>query len=175
MVPIEKEIVKAAYEFLGEEEIRGNKGFKNSRFEDLMKAVGWKVGQAWCSYFVELVWRWAYSQQNSIIAAELEGLFSGGAVATFSAFEKSPDFETTRSPGVGSVVIWQYYANGVARWQGHAGIVIRVHENYFETIEGNTNDDGVREGYEVALRLRKYNYNTQDGLRIKGFIKPKQP
>lgn len=36
----------------------------------------------------------------------------------------------------------------------HTGIVLRCGEDVAETIEGNTNDDGSREGYEVCRRSR---------------------
>jgi hypothetical protein len=39
----------------------------------------------------------------------------------------------------------------------HVGIVEKASELYFRTIEGNTNDDGDREGYEVCARWRGYN------------------
>jgi len=38
----------------------------------------------------------------------------------------------------------------------HTGIVVRVDAETFRTIEGNTNDDGNREGYEVCARTRGY-------------------
>ena len=38
----------------------------------------------------------------------------------------------------------------------HAGIVVRANKKTFETIEGNTNDEGSREGYEVCYRVRGY-------------------
>ena len=38
----------------------------------------------------------------------------------------------------------------------HAGIVVEAREETFETIEGNTNDEGSREGYEVCRRIRGY-------------------
>lgn len=38
----------------------------------------------------------------------------------------------------------------------HTGIVTRFHGSHFETIEGNTNDEGSREGYEVCKRIRAY-------------------
>lgn len=38
----------------------------------------------------------------------------------------------------------------------HTGIVTHFHEDCFDTIEGNTNDDGSREGYEVCARTRGY-------------------
>ena len=36
----------------------------------------------------------------------------------------------------------------------HTGIVTRIEPNVFRTIEGNTNDDGNRNGYEVCERTR---------------------
>lgn len=38
----------------------------------------------------------------------------------------------------------------------HTGIVISAESNVFQTIEGNTNDDGSSEGYEVCQRIRGY-------------------
>lgn len=40
-------------------------------------------------------------------------------------------------------------------WE-HTGIVIQAEEDIFHTIEGNTNDEGSREGYEVCRRIRGY-------------------
>jgi hypothetical protein len=38
----------------------------------------------------------------------------------------------------------------------HTGIVSDARNTVFETLEGNTNDDGDREGYEVCERRRGY-------------------
>jgi len=38
----------------------------------------------------------------------------------------------------------------------HTGIVLAFHPEYMETIEGNTNDAGDREGYEVCRRIRGF-------------------
>jgi hypothetical protein len=38
----------------------------------------------------------------------------------------------------------------------HVGIVLRALPDHFETIEGNTNDDGSREGHEVVRRTRSW-------------------
>jgi len=38
----------------------------------------------------------------------------------------------------------------------HTGIVVNTREGVFETIEGNTNDEGSREGFEVCRRFRGY-------------------
>lgn len=38
----------------------------------------------------------------------------------------------------------------------HAGIVVSAEPEFFRSIEGNTNDNGSREGYEVCTRTRSY-------------------
>ena len=38
----------------------------------------------------------------------------------------------------------------------HTGIVVQAERESFTTVEGNTNDDGNREGYEVCARTRGY-------------------
>lgn len=52
----------------------------------------------------------------------------------------------------GSIFVNRKTAND---WD-HTGIVTAFHGDHFETIEGNTNDDGDREGYEVCRRTRGY-------------------
>lgn len=46
----------------------------------------------------------------------------------------------------------------------HTGIVTAVHAESFDTIEGNTNDNGDREGFEVCRRVR--GYKNMDFIRI---------
>jgi len=38
----------------------------------------------------------------------------------------------------------------------HTGILIQAEQNVMQTIEGNTNDEGSNEGYEVCARVRGY-------------------
>lgn len=44
---------------------------------------------------------------------------------------------------------------GSSEWS-HTGIVLQAERDFFITIEGNTNDDGSPEGYEVCQRTRGY-------------------
>ena len=46
----------------------------------------------------------------------------------------------------------------------HTGIVLGSRKDTFDTIEGNTNDEGNREGYEVCRRIR--NYKDKDFILI---------
>jgi len=171
---INETIVYTARKYLGQQEIRGNLGFKDTVFEELMEQVGWQTGQAWCAYFAELVWKQAYSNYNKTMVKTLDRLFSAGAVKTYNNFFNSDEFEVDRVSTPGCVVIWQYYKDNKPHWSGHAGIVTRGYENnFFETIEGNTNSKGGREGIEVSKKLRPLDFEPKyRGLVLKGFIHP---
>lgn len=163
-------IARTASSFVGQEEITGNLGFKDDQFQKMMEAVGWKRGEAWCAYFAELVWKLAYANHQDV-NQELDGLFSGSTVQTWKNFSAS-EWATDQIPELGSVAIWQKFKNGEAQWSGHAGIVVDIEDNRFSSVEGNTNDQGGREGYIVARKDRLYRFNTESGLRLLGFIKP---
>ncbi len=47
----------------------------------------------------------------------------------------------------------------------HTGIVVSAGGETFKTIEGNTNDDGSREGFEVCARTRGFS-DKMDFIRI---------
>lgn len=48
----------------------------------------------------------------------------------------------------------------------HTGIVIGIEDGWIQTIEGNTNDEGSREGYEVCERKRDLNTKNIDIFKI---------
>ncbi len=48
----------------------------------------------------------------------------------------------------------------------HTGIVSGINGDWIETIEGNTNDEGSREGYEVCARRRNFTTKNIDIFRI---------
>lgn len=156
------QIRNKALSFLDERELSGNSGFEELMFEELMKKTGWQRGQAWCTYFAELVW-----QQEG----QDTKLFSGSAVQTFNNF-RDAKFRTFTNPAVGYVVIWQNYRQGIAKWTGHAGIIVAVQRNQIVTVEGNTNSSGGREGIEVAMKIRNLDFTNNNGLRMLGFIAP---
>jgi len=169
---INDSIVYTALGFVGQEEISGNLGFKDGEFQELMDAVGWEKGQAWCAYFTELVWKLAFTHDSKIVR-ELDQLFSAGAVATYNNFRRS-SWVTGETPVAGSVVIWQRWKDNKPTWMGHAGIVTDVQPDLMTTVEGNTNYKGEREGLAVLKKTRSFAWNTGNGLRIKGFIQPRK-
>jgi len=151
--------------FLGQEEKTGNLGFKDDKFEQMMKDVGWKRGQSWCAYFVKVIWINKFEKKYP----ELSKLLSGSTQETWKNFknDNSGKFTVSKTPHIGDIAIWQYVSKPT---QGHTGIVVSIAGDRFETIEGNTNDKGGREGYIVAKRQRQYSFNATKGLKLLGFI-----
>lgn len=188
---LRSKIVQVAESYEGQTEFRGNSGFKDRDFQDAMEAVGWQKGQAWCAYFAELVWKKAYGkfENTKDELAELDKMFSPGAVATYNNFTKlwakrdhtrpnSEGYAVKPTPEAGDLIVWQNYRNGKAHWTGHVGIVIQVNGNdTVHTMEGNTNSNGGREGIEVAMKTRKVGSDLfrpkSRGLVLKGFVSPK--
>lgn len=157
---------EVASKYIGQTEKPGNMGFNDAEFEKKMKAVGFQPSHAWCAYFAELVFKETFPQK----AHELDKLFSASAVQTYRNFEKA-GYIVGHVPREGYLCIWQTQKNGVPQMTGHAGIVGPVKEDWiFESIEGNTNDGGGREGYIVAKRTRKHIADVKDGLKVLGFV-----
>ena len=178
---INEEIVKAALADQGQKEIKGNHGWKDPNFDALMRTTGWQDGQSWCAYWAEKIWRQVYSRRDPKMEQVIARLFSANAVQTYNSFFAS-SFITSDTPVEGAVVIWQHMKKGRpsfvgdTQWiTGHAGIVINTggHSNEFETLEGNSNESGGREGIEVARQTRKLEFIKDNGLQLLGFIHPK--
>lgn len=157
-------IVDIARGYLKQEEVRGNKGFKDPNFDKEMRSVGFQTGYPWCAVFVKLVWKKAGQVNYKLI--------SPGVVETMRNFHKAGR-DLKYEPKVGSIFIFRSYVKNKEQGTGHTGIVTGVGNGYFETVEGNSNDGGGREGYIVASHKRYYtNWTESDGLRLMGFIHP---
>lgn len=173
---ISENIIKTAHDYIGQREKPNNSGFQNIEFQKKMEEVGWDSGEAWCASFAKLVWLEAYKNSPERIA-EIEKLFSKSATKTYQNFDESdwktqnPDGTPILAPQEGALVVWRMGNT----WAGHIGIVCKViSKTEFETIEGNTNDAGGREGIEVAHKRRFVTRTfSTTGLNLLGFILPK--
>lgn len=165
-----EKVISTAQTYVGKTEKPGNSGFTDAAFEAKMKAVGFQTGQSWCAYFAELVWKEAFGKDHPLFAS-IDKLFSASAVATAANFKNYTLFKTGMVPKPGAVVIWRHGTG----WQGHAGIVESVGNGSFNSIEGNTNAAGGREGIEVARKTRKHpDVFKPAGLNLVTFIYPPQ-
>lgn len=157
---------EVAKKYIGQTEKPGNMGFNDKEFDKKMGQVGFVKGHAWCAYFCELVFKEAYPEKSS----ELDKLFSGSTIKTFQNFRDAA-YLIGNIPQPNTLVIWQTMKEGKPQATGHAGIVTKVlDKERFESVEGNTNSTGGREGFEVALKQRKVSASVANGLKVLGFI-----
>jgi len=159
-------LIEVAKKDIGKKEKPGNTGFEDPELERAMKAVGWAPGWAWCASIQEK-WIWeAYPEKK----AEVNGYFVPSAVATFRNL-KNAGYHVSMVPTVGALVFWQRIKEGVAQWQGHAGVVSKVVSDIeFYSIEGNTSESGSREGTTVLEKYRTVVKDVQNGLKVIGFV-----
>ncbi|EBQ8762752.1 CHAP domain-containing protein [Salmonella enterica] len=115
--------------------------------EKYLRAVSINFPAPWCAAFV--VWCHKEAGVDSIP-------HTGGVLDMWNKAYKQ---HAVLNPQPGDVFI-QDHGGG----NGHAGIVESVNGQTINTIEGNTNDEGSREGYEVARRTRPVS-------SIKGFLR----
>jgi hypothetical protein len=163
-----KRIVKFSESLVGQTEIAGNAGFTNEEFQNLMEEVGWGPGDPWCVFFVKCVW---YNMAPTFLKDKILSKVSGSSITTWNNLQNDPSFQIVDVPKPGDMVIWRYYQGGQPQDEGHAGIVKYLGIGDFGTVEGNTNESGSSEGYEVAEKTRTFNYDNNDGLRLVGFIR----
>jgi hypothetical protein len=113
-------------------------------------------GQAWpwCAGFACFVLRQACKSLNMPLPFKMS--FSCDSLAA-NAKEKGMFLSETKVKAGEQVTPGSFFLQRrtPSDWV-HTGIVIKVEDNIFHTIEGNTNDEGSREGYEVCQRIRGY-------------------
>ena len=121
--------------------------------QGLLANVGIKFPAAWCCAFVYSKFKDAAGLTH--VANPLP--CTGGVLALWNKSKANRQKE----PHTGDVFIMDF-GNGA----GHTGFVEMVDAKYVYTVEGNSNDDGSREGYEVVRRKR-----LRSDARIKGYLR----
>jgi hypothetical protein len=143
-----------------------NVGFVDASFQTMMKAVGWKGGEAWCMYFCKLVYMQFFSFDREFLAKNFNGSTSGtlqNVINLNAKGDKRYVFLNTNTPQIGDIICLQ----------GHVGLVQEViSSTIVKTIEGNTNLKGVREGEGVTENKRTLIVGTSSfGQMFKGYIR----
>lgn len=162
-------ITEVATGFLGYREIGQNEGFEHPVFQKMLYERGWRSGMAWCAVFAELVYYTVYKDRRK----ELDRLFNVSAVQTWHNFVKG-GWTVSGVPVRGALAVWQLHREGVKDWRGHIAIVESFEKDMITTIDGNSNQSGGRQGIEVARITRVLNFQEDNGLRLLGFIIPKE-
>jgi len=142
-------------------EIGNNQGFNDKNFENKMKDIGFLKGMSWCSLFVKHIWK-----EFGITCANKDYKdISASVMSTFNNFKMHITTTLSSELTAGSIVIWQSKSS---KNKGHTGIFIKQIDN--DTIiclEGNTSEDGKREGDGVYFKQRKY---KDCGFNFMGFV-----
>jgi len=138
---LQEKALEIAASQIGVEEAPGHKN-TGKQVEQYLAAVGLGPGFSWCMAFVY----WCHSQAEEAMGVKNPMFKTGGVL---EQWRQRKDKYRALTPQAGDVFIMDY-GNG----QGHTGIVEKVEADVIHTIEGNTNDDGSREGYEVCRRTR---------------------
>jgi hypothetical protein len=135
---------------LGKQEIpKGSNGGPD--VEKYLKSVGLGVGYSWCMAFVY----WCTKEAADAAKVINPLVRTGGVMRQWNENTKL----RAATPRAGDIFIMDF-----GKGLGHTGFVERVEGTTLYTIEGNTNDDGSREGYEVCRRTRQLK-------QIKGFLR----
>lgn len=143
--------IQVAITQIGQEEVpRGsNWGTKDKpAVIHYLHSVGIDFPASWCMAFV--YWCCKEANPNNHL------IKTGGVLRQW--YEIDNKFKSI-TPKPGDIFIMDH-GHGL----GHTGFVESIEGDVIHTIEGNTNDTGSREGYEVCRRIRKTN-------TCKGFIR----
>jgi hypothetical protein len=142
--------LQVAISQLGKEEVpRGSNWGEPVR--TYLKTVGITFPASWCMALIY----WCFNEASKQLGVINPLIKTGGVL---NHYNKAPKFRVL-SPQVGDIFIMDF-GNGT----GHTGIIESVEGDVIHTIEGNTNDEGSREGYEVCRRTRKKS-------TIKGYLR----
>jgi hypothetical protein len=141
MTPLTKLALASAQSQIGIQEIpKGSNA--GTDVEKYLKSVGLKKGFAWCMAFVY----WNVLEASTKLNIPHPFKKTAGVLDQYN----SRPLLRVKTPLDGDIFIMDF-GKGV----GHTGFVEKVLPNgLLQTIEGNTNDDGSREGYEVCRRTR---------------------
>jgi hypothetical protein len=121
---------------------------RGPQVEKYLASVGLGGGYPWCMAFVY----WCVNQACTETKNRNPLKKTGGVLDQW--ISTAVDYKT-KTPAPGDIFIMRF-----EHGTGHTGFVERVDGNKVVTIEGNTNDDGSREGYEVARRTRPQSFIT---------------
>lgn len=144
-------------QFIGVTEKGGNnRDFNNKELKQLLLDAGWKPGQAWCSFMVKGLLDHC-NIPNTITGWSPSSYNKKDVIYTSGRFKQ--DYEET------DILImslsYNRFKNDRARYKGigHTGVVERVRERSVVTREGNTGEDGGRDGDGFYTKVRPLTTN----------------
>lgn len=138
---LSEKALEIAIQEIGKQEIPKGSNW-GPHMQKYLASVGINFPASWCMAFVY----WCHQQAADQMGINNPMRKTGGVLAQWNSRK---DQYKKNTPNPGDVFIMDF-----GKGLGHTGIVESVDINNIYTIEGNTNDDGSREGYEVCRRRR---------------------
>ena len=148
LLPLPVAALAVAHDFVGLREIGGDN--RGPGVEWILRAAGLSPGAPWCAAYVNRAVEVACAIHN--VVSPLESVPLQGYVQSYyeHGVENGWLAPFTRViPGD----LFLVYSQTKGRY-AHIGFVDRLVNGTIHTVEGNTNDDGSREGYGVFTRER---------------------
>lgn len=122
---------------------------------------------AWCMGFVQTILDQAFSTMGQSYTQVMPRTFSCDVVGEYGREKKSLVSFATARPNPSFIKPGDVFlVNSTPHDWTHTGIITGLDGFMVHTIEGNTNDEGSREGFEVCRRIRNINKQQLDILRI---------
>jgi len=128
---------------------------RGKHVEKYLKSIGLDGGHAWCMAFV--YWCVNEACKESGVANPL--VKTGGVLRQWNEINKK--YKVTGNPEKGDIFIMDF-----GKGKGHTGFVTGYKMGKIMTIEGNSNDEGSRDGFEVCRKPGGREMST-----IKGYIR----
>lgn len=110
--------------------------------QDYLASVGIHFPASWCMAFVY----WSFEGATKDMAMQNPLVRTGGVLA---AWNTALHNRIEKDPQSGDIFIMNF-GHGL----GHTGFVESVQGDFIHTVEGNSNDTGSREGFEVVRKVR---------------------
>jgi len=113
-----------------------------------LRSVGLRPGNYWCMAFVF----WVYDETCKRMKIQNPLQVTGGCLSQWNLVKNAvkADNKETHLIVKGSIFIMKF-----TKGKGHTGIVESVEDGYVNTIEGNTDSEGGRDGQGVYRRRRR--------------------
>lgn len=146
---------------LGVEEVPKGSN-KGAAVEEYLHSVGLDGGYAWCQAFVH----WCYEQAAKQLGLPCPVVKTAGVLDCWNRTDvgiKHVLNDCVHHPDI--IKPGAQFIMNFGHGKGHTGIVERVEGLILHTIEGNSNNDGSREGYAVVRHKR-----SLGDIKIKGLI-----
>jgi hypothetical protein len=130
-----------AASFVGVKEKGGNnKGFNDPALQVLMRQEGWLPGYAWCSFFVMAMLN-ECGVTNNITGWSPTAYNKHDVIFTDGKFKQ----QYTDNDVLVMTLSYSNFRKQRFKGIGHTGVVDRVGRYSVRTIEGNTNEQGMRD------------------------------